>query len=72
MHSLKQPNGQVALNMCSCGSLHFRYGSITLHFELDDFTSFANAVAYLHARYKELHQPQPSSSTPSLHNDTCH
>ena len=72
MYSLRQRNDQVALNMCTCGKLHFRYGSITLHFEPDDFTAFANAVTHLHTRYKEMKHPQASSTTSSLRNDLCH
>lgn len=72
MHSLNPRNGQTALSMCTCGKLHFRYGLVTLHFESNEFTSFANAVAHLHARYKELGQPQPSGTIPTLHNDFCH
>lgn len=72
MHSLNHRHGQTALNMCTYGKLHFRYGSVTLHFEPNEFTSFANAVASLHARYKELRQPQPPGIIPTLHNDLCH
>lgn len=72
MHSLNPRNGRTGINMCTCGKLHFRYGSVTLHFESHEFTLFANAVAHLHARYEELRRPQPSGTIPTLHNDFCH
>lgn len=31
MHFLKQHDGRAALNMCTCGKVHFSYGSITFH-----------------------------------------
>ena len=48
MHSLNHRTIPTALSLCTCGKLHFRYGSITLHFEANEFTSFASAVARLH------------------------
>ena len=72
MHSLNHRTSPTALSLCTCGKLHFRYGSITLHFETNEFTSFASAVAHLHAQYTEMKPAQPSSSIPSLHNDRCH
>lgn len=72
MHTLKQSHDQMALNMCTCGKLQFRYGSVTLHFEQDEFTAFANAVARLHTHYKEIQARQPFNPTPSLQSDRCH
>lgn len=47
MRFLKQNNGRPRLTMCTCGKVHFSYGSITLHFEAEEFASFAGAVAHL-------------------------
>jgi hypothetical protein len=72
MHSLKQHDSRTALSMCTCGKLHFSYGLITLHFEHDEFTSFASAVAHLFEQYKQVRSARQPSSIPSVHNDICH
>ncbi len=72
MHSLKQRDGRTALNMCTCGKLHFSYGSITIHFGPDEFASFAGAVAHLYAQYRQIHNARQPSSIPSFHTDACH
>lgn len=72
MHSLKQHDSRTALSMYTCGKLHFGYGLITLHFEPEEFTSFAGAVAHLLAQYKQVHSARQTSSVPSLHNDIRH
>lgn len=72
MHSLKQHDTRTALSMCTCGKLHFSYGLITLHFEPEEFTSFAGAVAHLLAQYTQVHSARQPSSIPSVHNDICH
>ncbi len=72
MHTLKQRDSRTALSMCTCGKLHFSYGSITFHFEPDEFTSFAGAVAHLFAQYKQVHSNRQPRSISSLRNDSCH
>ena len=32
-----QRDGQTKLALCGCGKLHFTYGSVTVHFEREDF-----------------------------------
>jgi hypothetical protein len=41
---------QTSLNACGCGQLHFTYGPITLHFEREEFLTFAEVVGRLAAQ----------------------
>lgn len=35
------PSQQLKLNLCDCSRIHLTYGSITLHFEKEEFLAFA-------------------------------
>ncbi|MCC2640402.1 MAG: hypothetical protein K0S45_815 [Nitrospira sp.] len=72
MHPLKQRGTRASLSMCTCGKLHLSYDLITLHFEQDEFISFADSVAHLLAQYKKVHSAPQPSSIPSVHNGICH
>ena len=64
---------QVKLNVCGCGSLHFTYGRITLHFGREEFQAFAEVVGRLAAQvpYAEDH-PDPVTSTYTRADTICH
>ncbi len=72
MEKLIHGNGQAGLNVCGCGRLHFTYGPITLHFEREEFQTFAEVVGRLAAQfpYAEDHS-DPATMSPRT--DTfCH
>lgn len=35
------PSQQLKLNVCDCSRIHLTYGSITLHFEKEEFLAYA-------------------------------
>ncbi len=41
MNRVIHGDGQVILNVCGCGKVHFTYGAVTLHFVRDEFLAFA-------------------------------
>lgn len=63
---------QAALNVCGCGKLHFTYGSLTLHFEREEFLAFADVVSQLATQLRHV-KDDPSSVNMSSQIDTfCH
>jgi len=46
-------NGQSKLAVCGCGRLHVTYGSITLHFDKEEFQIFADSIGRLASMLKQ-------------------
>ena len=47
MEHVLRGEGQSRVMLCDCGKFHFTYGSITLHFDRDEFLVFAESVGRL-------------------------
>ena len=73
MENFIHGNGQVKLNVCGCGKLHFTYGPITLHFDREEFQAFAEVVGQLAAQvlYVEDH-PDPVTMAATRTDTLCH
>lgn len=48
-----QKDVQTKLALCGCGKLHFTYGSVTVHFDHDEFFLFAESVSRLSAMMRQ-------------------
>lgn len=64
-------HGQGKLAMCGCGKCHFTYGSVTLHFDREEFLLFADSVGRLGAMIRQVGQEPAASWHPPSAN-TCH
>lgn len=65
-------NGQSKLAVCSCGRLHVTYGSITLHFDRDEFQAFADSIGRLAAMLKQSSLGSVSAHKGSSSAHMCH
>lgn len=72
MHKVLQSNGQTALNICGCGRLHFSYGPLTLHFERDEFLTFAGEVVKLVAQLRQIEDGRHPMLIQGEHAAQCH
>lgn len=63
---------QAALNVCGCGKLHFTYGSLTLHFEREEFLAFAEVVNQLAAQFRYIKDDPSSVDMSSRIGTFCH
>ncbi len=72
MDNVIQGQPQAKLNVCGCGSLHFTYGPITLHFGREEFQVFAEAVGRLAAQVPDI-EDHPDLVTRGPRTETiCH
>ncbi len=69
MERIIQDKGQVVLNVCGCGKLHFTYGPITLHFEREEFLTFADEVNHAAAHLGDQRGPV---AFPGGNGTACH
>jgi hypothetical protein len=72
MEDFMKGQGQGKLALCECGKLHFTYGSVTLHFEREEFFLFAEAVGRLSAMLKQTPHGSPLSVRPANDVRICH
>jgi hypothetical protein len=72
MEHVLRGEGQSKVVLCDCGKLYFTYGSITLHFDRDEFLVFAESVGRLSTMVRQA--MAGSSFTPGrIPNKTvCH
>ncbi|MGQ0810262.1 MAG: hypothetical protein ACT4OO_03440 [Nitrospiraceae bacterium] len=72
MSHVIRSDGRSALTICACGKLHFTYGPITLHFEPEEFVSFAGDIAHLLAQFRLVQDERRSVPTSTLNDIVCH
>ena len=63
---------QLKLNVCDCSRIHLTYGSITLHFEKEEFLAYAMQLTRMAA---QVSNPAGFRRAPSLADQkatTCH
>jgi hypothetical protein len=72
MENVIHGNGQAALNVCACGKLHFTYGPITLHFETNEFVSFADNIAHLITQLRMIQDDRQSVPASTYNDIVCH
>lgn len=68
MHS----HGQSKLAVCGCGRLHLTYGSITLHFDREEFQVFADSIGRLASMLKQSSLGSASAHTGASNAHMCH
>lgn len=67
-----QGHGQLKLAVCGCGRLHVTYGSITLHFEREEFQVFADSIGRLASMLKQSSLDSVSAHAGSSSVHMCH
>jgi len=68
MHS----HGQSKPAICGCGRLHVTYGSITLHFDREEFQVFADSIGRLASMLKQSSLGSVTTHTGSSNAHICH
>ena len=73
MDNVIQGQPQAKLNVCGCGSLHFTYGPITLHFCREEFQAFAQTVGRLASQVSDVEDNHdPMTIAPTRPDTVCH
>ncbi|MBA5867861.1 MAG: hypothetical protein GDA67_14300 [Nitrospira sp. CR1.3] len=67
-----QGDGQTKLVLCGCGKLHVTYGSVTLHFEREEFVLFAESIGRLAAMLKQSALNHALALKPTSNVHICH
>jgi hypothetical protein len=67
-----QLNQHLKLNVCDCGDLHLTYRSVTMHFEKNEFLSYAALVGQMAARISDSARLRQTRTIPDTRNRTCH
>jgi hypothetical protein len=57
--------------LCQCGQLHFTYGSVTLHFDREEFIHFTEAVGRLGLLIKQARHTVSAIAKPVTNTDLC-
>ena len=72
MEHVLRGEGQSKAVLCDCGTLHFTYGSVILHFDRDEFLLFAESVGRLGTMVRQA--ANGSSLAPSRipNTNVCH
>lgn len=72
MKNVMHGGEQAKVAICACGTLHFTYGAVTLHFDRNEFVSFAESVRRLGALVGQDGQDYGVALTPPSHGHVCH
>jgi hypothetical protein len=72
MEQIMRGDKQSKLAFCECGKLHFTYGSVSLHFDRDEFLMFADSVGRLGAIVRQAAQDSICVSGPVQNANVCH
>lgn len=63
---------RLVINLCTCGSLHFTYGPITLHLSQQDFLMLAEQIAQGANALKRQAEDLEMGSVSHPPHPTCH
>lgn len=72
MESILRGEGQSKLALCGCGRLHFTYGSVTLHFDHEEFLLFAESVGRLATMVRQPDAGQTHAPSHVPNTNICH
>jgi len=72
MDNLGRNNGPIKLVMCGCGRLHVTSGSVTLHFQREEFLVFAEGVGRLASMVKQSPTGMLPGSRVGAQTEVCH
>lgn len=72
MEKTLRADGPMKLVLCGCGRLHVTCGSVTIHFDREEFLVFADSVGRL-ATIVAQHAAAPASAAHhGVHMERCH
>ncbi|WNM61690.1 hypothetical protein [Candidatus Nitrospira neomarina] len=63
---------QLKLNVCDCSRIHLTYGSITLHFEKEEFLAYATQLTRMAAQVTNTAGFRRAPSLADAKATTCH
>lgn len=66
------PSQQLKLNVCDCSRIHLTYGSITLHFEREEFLAFAMQLTRMAAHVSNTAGFRKVPGLADTETTTCH
>lgn len=66
------PSQQLKLNVCDCSRIHLTYGSITLHFEKEEFLAYARQLTRMAAHVANTAGFQKAHGLVDAKSTTCH
>ncbi|MEO5955756.1 MAG: hypothetical protein ABIR36_08735 [Nitrospiraceae bacterium] len=72
MDNIMRGDGQSKVAFCGCGKLHFTYGPVTLHFDRDEFLTFADSIGRLGGLVRQASQDLPLASNYIQDANVCH
>lgn len=72
MEKRTQSEGAMKLVLCGCGRVHVTCGPMTLHFEREEFLTFADGVGRLAAMVKQAPAGLVSPARQSVRTEVCH
>jgi len=67
-----QMNQHLKLNVCDCGDLHLTYRSVTMHFEKNEFLTYAWLAGQMAARISNSARLRQTRALADTRNRTCH
>ncbi|GJL58032.1 MAG: hypothetical protein NPIRA03_08890 [Nitrospirales bacterium] len=65
-------NQQLKLNVCDCSRIHLTYGSITLHFEKEEFLTYAMQLARMAAHVSDTAGVRKAPGLIDAETTICH
>ncbi|MFZ1746951.1 MAG: hypothetical protein WBO24_15095 [Nitrospirales bacterium] len=66
------PSQQLKLNVCDCSRIHLTYGSITLHFEKEEFLAYAMQLTRMAAHVSNTAGLRKAQGLADAKSTTCH
>ena len=72
MEHVLRRDGQSKVVLCECGKLHFTYGSVTLHFDRDEFLLFSESVGRLSSMVRQAAAGSSIAPSRTLNTTLCH
>lgn len=65
-------NQQLKVNVCDCRRIHLTYGSITLHFEKEEFLTYAMQLTRMAAHVSNTPELRRAPGLADAETTTCH
>jgi len=72
MEKILRNDKPMKLVLCGCGQLHVTCGSVTMHFQREEFLAFADGVDRLAAMVKQAPAGVVSLARRGEHSEVCH
>lgn len=72
MEKKLRTDGAMKLVLCGCGRLHVTCGSVTLHFDREEFLLFADSINRLAAIVTQQPANLAPETRPDAHSEMCH